>query len=57
MPYVIVKSKKGSVHGYRVRKRDRPFKYFSSHPLSLETAKKQLSAIYLHERLRNMKRK
>jgi hypothetical protein len=60
MPYVIVKSKKGSVTGWRVRKQAKDsngrFKYFSKGPLSLVTAKKQLAAIYLHERLVNRSR-
>jgi hypothetical protein len=55
MPYVIVKSKKGSVTGFRVRKKNREsngrFKYFSKAPLSLLKAKKQLAAIYIHERI------
>ena len=55
MPYVIVKSKKGSVTGFRVRKKNKDsngrFKYFSKAPMSLERAKKQLAAIYIHERL------
>lgn len=56
MPYTIVKSKKGSVSGFRVRKKLRDpngrFKYFSGNPISLLKAKKQLAAIYIHERLR-----
>jgi len=56
MPYVIVKSKKGSATGWRVRKKFRDsnglFKYFSKGPISLLKAKKQLAAIYIHERLR-----
>lgn len=50
MPYTIVKSKKGSVSGFRVRKKFREtsgvFKYFSKRPLSLTMARKQLAAIY-----------
>jgi hypothetical protein len=55
MPYVIVKSTKGNVHGYRVRKQERDpetgkFHYFSKHPISLEMAKKQLAALHIHSR-------
>jgi len=54
MPYTIVKSKKGSVTGWRVRKKFREpsgrFRYFSKGPISLLRAKKQLAAIYIHER-------
>ena len=56
MPYTIVKSKKGSVTGWRVRKKNREsngrFRYFSGHPISLLKARKQLAAIYIHERLK-----
>lgn len=56
MPYVLVKSVKGGVVGYRVRKQYRPFKYFSKHPLPLEMAKRQMRALYLSERLRGQKK-
>ena len=51
MAYVVVKSKKGSVDGYRVRKEDRDpktgkFHYFSKEPLTHEMARKQQEALY-----------
>lgn len=55
MPYVIVKSVKDGVYGFRVRKSTRGsdgrFRYFSKHPISLEMAKRQLRALYRSERI------
>lgn len=48
MPYEVVKSKMKGVEGYRVRK-EGTREYFSKHPLTLEQAKKQRTAIILNE--------
>lgn len=54
MPYIIVKSKKGPLSGYRVRKLMREptgkFKYFSKKPLPLKRAKKQVIALQIANR-------
>jgi hypothetical protein len=59
MPYIIVPSTKDGVDGFRVRKKDRDpktgkFHYFSKHPLPLDVAKRQVTALHISD---NTKRK
>jgi hypothetical protein len=55
MPYTIVEAKEKGVKGYKVCKKAEPTKCFSKHPLPLETAKKQKTAIILSELKKSQK--
>lgn len=52
MPYIIVKSYRKGIEGYRVRKlypdREGKFKYFSYYPLTYDKALRQLRAIEIN---------